>query len=61
MSDKEPAVDEVAQVDEYSLEEQGERRAEFLAGIKEGSEQALRGEGISIEEARRRVKEWACR
>ena len=34
---------------------------EFLAGIKNGSEQADRGEGIAAEEARQLVNAWTTR
>ncbi len=59
MSDEEAAVDEVAQSDNYPPEEQGARRAEFLAGIEEARRQVERGETYTVEEMLKFVEGWA--
>lgn len=59
MSDKEVAIDEVSKSDDYPPEEQGARRAEFLAGIKEAMAQVERGETYTVEEMLKFVEEWA--
>ena len=59
MSDKEMIIDVVSQFSHDASIEEISREIEFLAGIKVAQEQAHRGEGISIEEARERIKVWA--
>ena len=61
MSDKRMVLDMVAQFPEDASIEEISREIEFLAGIKVAQEQARRGEGIPIEEARRLVETWARR
>ncbi len=58
MSDKEPAVDEGTQLDDYPPMEEGARKAEFLAGIDEALRQVERGETYSIEEMEKFMEEW---
>ncbi len=59
MGDKKPAVDEATQAGEFIEEEQGERRAELLAGIEVALEEVRRGDTIPIEEVMREVEKWA--
>ncbi len=33
-------------------------KIEFIAGVKEGFEQVDRGEGVSVEEAKRQIQSW---
>ncbi len=61
MSDKEPAINEVAPLDEYPPEEVGERREELLAGIEKALRQVECGETYTAEEVREMMKEWVRR
>ncbi|HTB63859.1 MAG TPA: hypothetical protein VK737_09740 [Opitutales bacterium] len=37
------------------------REIEFLAGLQEGLEQAERGEGVSVDEARKLLRQWVSK
>ena len=58
MSDKETAIDEVTPLDEYPLMEEGARKEEFLAGIREALAEVERGETYTLEEVRASLREW---
>ena len=59
MSNKEMVIGAVSQLPDDASMEEIARQVEFLAGIEIAREQARRGEGISVEETRKLVKEWA--
>ena len=58
MSDKEPAAEGMISLDDHPPEEVGERRAEFIAGIKQALVEVERGETYTMEEMLKFVEEW---
>jgi predicted transcriptional regulator len=58
MSNRELVIDVVSKLPADTPIEEIVRQIEFAAGVNEGLEQAKRGEGIPVEEARRLIKEW---
>jgi predicted transcriptional regulator len=59
MSSKEIAIDVIRKLpDEASLLEIA-HELEFVAGIREGTEQLDKGDYLSAEEIRKRIPEWA--
>jgi predicted transcriptional regulator len=61
MSNREIVIDLLSKLPEEASLGEIAREIEFLAGIQEGREQARRGEGIPVEEARKLVDTWAAR
>ena len=59
MSNREIVMDLVAKLPEDMPLDQIAREIELLAGVQTAREQARRGEGISAEQARKLVDEWA--
>jgi predicted transcriptional regulator len=53
MSNRELVIDLVTRLPEDTPLEEIMREIEFIAGVREGLAQAERGEGITIEEARK--------
>ena len=58
MSNKEIVIDLLARLPEDISLEEIARDIELLAGLRVAREQARRGEGISVEEARQLVDTW---
>ncbi|MSU48162.1 MAG: hypothetical protein EXS37_03570 [Opitutus sp.] len=61
MSNRERVIDLVLRLPEDTPLDQIAREVELLAGIKIAREQARRGEGVSIDEARKLVDTWVAR
>ena len=61
MSNRELVIDLVRRLPEDTPLEQIARELELLAGIKTAREQARRGEGVSVDDARKLVDSWAAR
>ena len=59
MSDRELVADLLTKLPEDASLDAIAREIEFLAGIRRAREQVRRGQVVSIEEARKRVQEWA--
>jgi hypothetical protein len=59
MSNREIVIDLLSKLPEDTSLEEIAREIQLLAGIKTAREQALRGEGISAEEARQLIDTWA--
>lgn len=60
MSNRERVIELVLRLPEDAPLDQFAREMELLAGIKTAREQARRGEGISVDEARKLVDTWAA-
>jgi hypothetical protein len=60
MSNRERVIELVRRLPADMSLEQIAREIELLAGIKSGREQAQRGEGSSIEDARKLVNTWVA-
>ena len=60
MNSKETVVSLLARLPEDTTLEKIAYEMELLAGIKVAREQARRGEGVSAQDARRRVDAWAA-
>jgi len=58
MSNRELVIDLVSKLPDDMPMEEILRKIEFVAGVKEGLDQADRGEGYSVEEVRRMIEEW---
>jgi hypothetical protein len=61
MSNRELVIDLVRRLPEDTPLKQIAREVELLAGIKTAREQAQRGEGVSVEAARKLVDSWTAR
>ena len=61
MSNRERVIELVSRLPEDTPLEQIAREVELLAGLKKAREQAGRGEGVSIPDARKVVDQWAVR
>jgi len=61
MSNRELVIDLLNKLPEDAPLEDIVRRIEFVAGIKKGLAEAKRREGVSVEEARRLVREWTSK
>lgn len=61
MSNRELVIDLVARLPEDMPLPEIAREIEFLAGVREGREQAKRGEGMPVEDARKKVRQWATK
>ena len=61
MSNRELVIDLVSRLPEDTPLERIAREVELLAGIKTAREQAKRGEGVTVEAARKLVDSWAAR
>jgi hypothetical protein len=61
MSNKERVIELVAKLPEDASMAEIAREIELLAGIQNARNQARRNEGISAEEARKLVNQWASR
>lgn len=59
MSNRELVMDLVSKLPEDMPLEDIARKIEFVAGVKEALAQSDRGEGISLEEAEKLIKQWA--
>lgn len=57
MSDKESAMDEVTELDDYPPLEEGARKEEFLAGIRQALAEVERGETYTMEEMLKFIEE----
>ncbi len=57
MSNREVAIDLINKLPADTSLHDIAREIEFVAGIKQGISKAKRGEGVSVEEARRLLKE----
>ena len=60
MSNRERVIELVRQLPEDTPLDQIAREIELLAGLKVAREQARRGEGVPIDEARKLVDSWAA-
>ena len=60
MSNRELVLDLVSKLPEDTSLEAIMEKIAFVAGVNEAIAQADRGEVISVEEARRRIKSWAA-
>jgi hypothetical protein len=58
MSNRELVLDVVSKLPEDSSMEDIMEKIRFVAGVQEAIEEADRGEGIPIEEARKRLRIW---
>jgi hypothetical protein len=58
MSNREIVIDIVKKLPANTSLEKIAREIEFVAGVKRGLAQAKRRQGVSPDEARRRVKKW---
>jgi hypothetical protein len=61
MSNRELVIDLVKKLPPDTPLKDIVREIEFVAGIQEGIEQSNRGEGISLDEARRLIKTWTLK
>lgn len=61
MSNRERVIELVRRLPEDTPFEQIAREVELLAGLKRAREQAQRGEGVSVAEARKQIEQWAAR
>jgi len=61
MSNRELVIDLVKKLPADTPLKDIVREIEFVAGIQEGIEQSNRGEGITIDEARRLIKTWTLK
>ena len=59
MSNRELVIDLLNKMPEDAPLEEIIERIAFVAGVKEGIAQSERGEGVSIDEARKLLREWA--
>lgn len=58
MSNRELVLDLVGKLPDDAPMEEILRKIEFVAGVREGLDQADRGEGYSLEEVRKMIEEW---
>jgi hypothetical protein len=58
MSNRELVIELVTRLPENTPLPEIMREIEFIAGVQEGREQARRGEGITIDEARKLLHQW---
>jgi predicted transcriptional regulator len=58
MSSREVAIERINRLPEETPREELARRLEFVAGVKEGLEQADREEDVPIEEVPRLLEAW---
>jgi hypothetical protein len=61
MSNRELILDVVSKLPEDSSMEDIMEKIRFVAGVQEAIEEADRGEGIPIEEARKRLRIWTSK
>ena len=61
MSNRELVIDWVARLPADMPLPEIAREIEFLAGVREGREQAKRGEGMPVEDVRKLVRQWASK
>ena len=61
MSNRERVIELVTRLPEDTPLEQIAREVELLAGLKTARDQARRGEGMSIDDARKLVDTWPAR
>jgi hypothetical protein len=61
MSNRELVIDLVKKLPADTPLKDIMREIEFVAGIQEGIEQSNRGEGITVDEARRLIEVWTSK
>jgi len=61
MSNRELVIDLVNKLPEDTSLEEIARKIAFISGVNEGLAESERGEGISIEEAKRQIDIWTSK
>ncbi len=61
MSNRELVIDLVKKLPEDTSLEDIVREIEFIAGVREAIAQSDREDGVSVDEARRLLKEWTAK